>query len=601
MVDGKKTELHTTNYEPIIHNQKGMSVIEVVLAAAIFAIFASSAVRSLLQNYNANRTGAEYTVATQFASEGLEAVKSIKNKGYANLNAVNANTRGLTTTGNQWGFDVDGTNDTLVHNTTDNYIRTIKVDPVNRDGTPPAGNIAAAGTNDPDTKKITSTVTWNFSAGRSETLSLVTYLSDWIKPIVSGGPTMMAYSKTTSTPFYRTWNGTSWSGEGSAQVVGGNINYIVLKSSRTRNEAILGTLDSNGNIYGQVWNGTSWGSVQLMVNLGAANSTTRSFDIEYEKNSDRAVFVYPAGTGNIDFAYRTWDGTGSWSAASSTITTPPTTAIVRWIDIAQNPLSASNDIAMIMSDNSAGVYGMLWNGTSWGNMGVATTWDTASIATKKVTDVAYEQLSGHPLFIWGDTVATDQYYRTWNGTSLTGNTLLDIPASGGVANWIELVSRPDSDELMYGVLDAGADLNTRKWSGSAWDAAAQHAEHTAGAENVTSMPFDIVWETFSANPGKAWLMFGDGTRVTKKQWSGTAWGAGSVLTGSDDTSFIRLKAVPATGEIFAGIYESATSSTDDIHETNLTGGSTNWSAQSTIWAGPISAEPVHFRIDIAAP
>jgi hypothetical protein len=89
--------------------------------------------------------------------------------------------------------------------------------------------------------------------------------------------------------------------------------------------------------------------------------------------------------------------------------------------------------------------------------------------------------------------------------------------------------------------------------------------------------------------------------VQKKQWSGTAWGSASTLTTSDDTSFIRLKADPVSGAIFAGIYEDSTSATDDIWESRLTGGGTVWSAKNTIWGGATSATPVYFRIDIATP
>jgi len=235
-------------------------------------------------------------------------------------------------------------------------------------------------------------------------------------------------------------------------------------------------------------------------------------------------------------------------------------------------------------------------------MGNSAVWDaTASVATRKAISVTYEQASGRAMFMWGDSVATDQYYRIWNGSSLTANALLDIPAAGGVVSWSQLTSRPNSNELMYGEVDAGADLNTRKWSGSAWDTVTQHPEHSAGVENITSMVFDIVWETHSANPGKAWLLMGNGNVVQAKQWSGTAWGSASTLTGSDDTSFIRLKADPVSGAIFAGIYEDSTSATDDIWESRLTGGGTAWSAKNAIWGGATSATPVYFRIDIAIP
>lgn len=574
--------------------QQGFSVIEVILASALFVIFATAAISSLLQGYDLNRLGAEETVATQFATEGMEAVRSIKNQSFSNL--ANSTGTGVTKPSVSWEFG--GANNTLLHNSTDNYVRVITIADVKRDV---SGNIVQEGGNlDPMTKKITSTVSWKASAARNNSIVLSSYATDWKAPIVVGGPPMMAYSKTTSTPFYRTWDGSAWSAEGSAQVVGGNINYIVLKSSRTRNEAVLGTLDSNGNIYAQVWNGTSWGTPTPMANVGSANATTQSFDIAYEKSGDRLVMAYLPNATSVDFAYRIWDG-ATWSAAT-TIDTPPTTGIIKSIDMTQNPISTSNEIAMVMMDANIGVYGMVWTGSTWSNMGDAAVWDqTGSIATKKAVGVAYEQNSGRAMFMWGDSVATDQYYRIWNGSTLTSATLLNIPAAGDVVHWMKLVSKPNSDELLYGAVDTRSDLNTRKWSGSAWDTATQHAEHDASVENITSMVFDLIWETHTANPGKAWLLWGNGTAVSAKQWSGTAWGAATTLTGSDDTSFIRLKADPSSGAVFAGIYESAASTTDDIWESRLTGGGTAWSAKNTIWGGAVSAEPVFFRVDIATP
>jgi hypothetical protein len=408
---------------------------------------------------------------------------------------------------------------------------------------------------------------------------------------------MMAYSKTTTTPFFRQWTGSAWGAESSAQTVGGNINYIVLKSARTRDEAILGTQDSAGGIWIQVWSGTSWGN---RTQVGTGSTTTRSFDIAYEKNGDRAVIAYTATAASADFDYRTWNGTSLSSA--TTVTAPPTTGAINWIELRQNPLSASNDIALIMLDANIDVYGMVWNGTSWGTMGTAAVWDaTAATATKKTIDVEYEQTSGKAMFMWGDSVAGDQYYRTWNGTTLSAATQLTISTEGGIAEWIQLASRPNSNEIMLGVQDAGADLNTRKWSGSAWDTVTQHPEHDATLESITSRNFDIVWETYSGNAGKAWLMWGDGATITKNQWSGTAWGTASTLTGSDDTAFIRLRADPASGAIFAGIYEDSSSSTDDIWDSHLTGGSSTWNTKNIIWGGATGASPVFFRVDIATP
>lgn len=548
-------------------SQAGFSVVEVLLAATVFGFLVTAVAGAIIYGRASNADAGDHNRAMALAEEGLEAVRNIRDASFSNL-TNSSPTFGLVQSGGVW--TLSGTSDT-----TGIFTRTVTISTV-----------------DSTRKGVTVTVSWG-----SQQVSVTGRLSDWLAQIIIPGPIMMVYSKTTTTPFYRTWDGSAWSAEGSAQAVTGNINYVVLKSSRTRDEAILGTQTSTGGVYVQVWNGTSWGTPTL---VGTGPTTTRSFDIAYEKNGDRAIVAYSPTAASADFSYRIWNGTTLSSATS--VTAPPTTGAINWMELRQNPLTSSNDIAMIMLDANSDVYGMLWTGSTWSTMGTATAWDTsAATATKKTIDVEYEQTSGEAMFMWGDSVATDQYYRTWNGTTLSAATLLDIAAEGGVAEWIQLASRPGSNEIMLGVQDAGADLNTRKWSGTAWDTATQHAEHSAAVENITSRVFDIAWETHPSNAGDAWLMWGDGATVTKKQWASGAWGTGSTLTGSDDTSFIRLRADSASGAFFAGLYEDSTSTTDDIWESRLTGGSSTWTAKNSIWAGPTGATPVFFRIDIATP
>lgn len=560
---------------PPSSNQRGFLSIELLLAVAVFGMVTTALTGAIVYGRESTANAGVHNRGTFLADECMEATRNIANAAYSNLPA-SGSTQGFVQSGNQWAFsgtpsDTDGF-----------YTR--------------QASFTDAGTN---RKRITCTVSWPHGSTTSQ-VSLDTYLTNWTAattPPITPGPIMMAYSKTTTIPYYRIWDGTAWGAEASAQPVTGNINYIVLKSARTRNEAILGVQTSTGAIYVQTWNGTAWGN---LTQVGTGPTTTRSFDLAYEKNSDQALIVFSPSSGSADFSYRTWDGTTL--SGATLVTTPPTTGAINWMELRQNPLSTSDEIAMIMSDSTAAIYGMAWTGSGWSTMGTAATWDTlAASSSKKCIDVEYEQLSGKAMFMWGDAVATDQYYRTWNGTTLTAATLLDIPAEGGVAEWIQLAARPNSNEIMLGVQDAGADLNTRKWSGSAWDTATEHPEHSAAVENITSRVFDIVWETNAANAGKAWLLWGNGTAITTKQWTGAAWAGGSTLTGSDDTSFIRLRADSASGAVFAGIYEDSTSATDDIWESRLTGGSSTWTAKNTIWAGPTGATPVFFRIDIATP
>ncbi len=556
------------NKECLNTKKFGFSLVEVILANAVFALLLVGLVGIYLYGQESSMLAGNRNRAILMAEEGIEAVKNISDNAFANL--VDG-TYGLTTTTNQW--NLSGVSDVR-----DIFTRKIAISTV-----------------DSKRKNITSTVTWQQNLQRTGSVSTVTRLSNWTTTVSSRS--MMVYSKNTATPFYRLWNGTTWGAEQSATNVTGLIQYMVLKFAKNRDEAILGTITNSGDIQVQIWNGTTWSTVKTLANVGTTNDGYRGFDIEYETSGDRAIAVFN-NANSADPAYTIWDGV-SWTAVTS-ITDPLTTGAPLWIELARNPDSTSDEIAMVFSDANIDVYGMVWTGSAWSTMGTAAVWDaSAAIATEKIIDVAYEQSSGEAMFIWGDSVATDQYYRTWNGTTLSAATLLDISTSGGVANWIKLTPRPNSDELLYGVLDAGSDLNTRKWSGTAWDTVTQHPEHSAAVENNSSQVFDIAFETYGVNAGKAYLVWGNGTTVSAKLWSSTAWGAAATLTGSDDTSYVVLHANPVSGEFFALIYENTTSATDDISEWRLTGGGATWSAETTIWAGPINtAEPVMFRVDI---
>lgn len=161
-------------------NEKGFSVIEVILAAALFIIFSTGAIVVILQGLDSNRLGEEQTVANQYAAEGIEAARSIRNSSYASL--VNTSGTGIASSSGVWVFL--GSN-----NVFGKYTRALKVEDVQRTG----GNIVASGgTIDPNTKKITSTVTWNFSSTRNNSVVLTTYLTNWRKTVKGSSPSLIA-------------------------------------------------------------------------------------------------------------------------------------------------------------------------------------------------------------------------------------------------------------------------------------------------------------------------------------------------------------------------------------------------------------------------
>jgi hypothetical protein len=392
----------------------------------------------------------------------------------------------------------------------------------------------------------------------------------------------------TTYPQYRRWTGSSWSSASSASGTNGELRHMVLKTSPKRDEAALVTLWNNGRVEAQIWNGTtsSWSGTQLLNTLNDANgnrdlqSLYRGFDIEYENTSGDLIVV--TGDGTADPNYHVWNGT-SWTGPVDI--NIPTTGRPNWIELASKPWT--DELAMILIDSNVDVYGMRWTGSAWDNMGTAAVWDaTGAIATEKSIDVAYETTSWDALFMWLDATSTDQYYRTYSGTTLSAATLLDNAQAWGIGNWMTLASNPTSwsDQIMFWVLDVSSDLNTFLWSGAAWSAV--HTEHTAGAETNASHAFHIAFETHSSNPNNAWLAYGDGATISRKRWSAGAWWAAT--TQGDDTDFVQLNAQPNSGAFFMMAYESSASVSMDITENRITGGGATFGTAAAVYSGPVA-------------
>jgi len=142
----------------------------------IFVILISSGAGFVLPSLQMNRLSGNVTDATLYAQEGIEAVRSIRNQGWNApfLGTICSGGCGISTGSGFWAWN--GGN-----NTKPPYTRVITVLDVLRDG---VGNVVASGgVNDPNTKKVTSTVSWSFTATRPQTVSLVTYMTNWRKAI----------------------------------------------------------------------------------------------------------------------------------------------------------------------------------------------------------------------------------------------------------------------------------------------------------------------------------------------------------------------------------------------------------------------------------
>lgn len=142
-------------------------MVEILLAITIFAIFSVGIFYLSIDVIQRDSKIELDTLALNYAQEGLEAVRNIRDRNFLIL--TNGD-HGLNFSNDSWSFieapeDIDGF-----------YSRRIVIEDVYRDS---FGNIASDGTFDPDTKKITAEVYWNLRGVFPRTASLYTYLSNW--------------------------------------------------------------------------------------------------------------------------------------------------------------------------------------------------------------------------------------------------------------------------------------------------------------------------------------------------------------------------------------------------------------------------------------
>src|SRR5882672_2011870 len=135
-----------------IKNQRGFSVVEVLLAAVVFGFLVTGLIGAIVYGRASSEAAGDRVQANLLAEEGIEATRNIGTAAYANL--VDG-TYGLVQSGNQW--TLSGSSDT-----SGIYTRQVV--------------IATAATN---RKSVTSTVTWPQSGGTTGSVTLTSRLVNW--------------------------------------------------------------------------------------------------------------------------------------------------------------------------------------------------------------------------------------------------------------------------------------------------------------------------------------------------------------------------------------------------------------------------------------
>ncbi len=528
--------------------QKGFSVIEVILAAAMFVVFATGAIVAVISGLNANRLGNEVTIGNQFNAEGMEAVRSIKNQSWSTFAAKgDAGNTGVTNGTGVWAFKASP--DLLPSD--NRFSRIIVVSCIQRDASGNiSGSIACSNVaRDDNTRKVVVTTSWNFNSARPESVVLTEYLTKWKSK--KGGMVVYGDGGTTTDAIkYRLLDGSAgtWNtAAATADVDAGSANKALrvarLYASSTRNEKILISRHYNGTaqfIYAQVFNGTTWGNVlQLSTWTAATFLDVQNFDGTYLNNGNFMV-IYSDNT--VIPKARIWDGT-TWQAQTS-LTTLGASQIPNYIVAAARP--SSNEVMAAFftqgaSATAANTITQYYNGTTWSAI---TSHGTTSITnTKRMVD-----------FIWSGNTPTIGALVFSNSTTDKTIRVRTGTASGGVFTWGTTgLSAAQTNNL--GSLNIAARPNTAN-------------EFVGCDKDAAATPLIICYRvTHAATP-----TFSAATTV-----------AAATDTGIERSFHTAYKSIASSGNIGLTVY-SNNSGTPQLKKFNA---STVWDASAT----PIATTP----------
>jgi type II secretory pathway pseudopilin PulG len=132
--------------------QKGVSIIEILLAISIFALLITVFVGAFLFGQDSSLLSGKINRGLFLAEQGLEAVRNIRDESFSNLiDGIH----GLNISDNQWVFS--GSQDT-----TDIFNRYIDISSI-----------------DSETKQVIANVSWQQNSQRPANISLLTHFTNW--------------------------------------------------------------------------------------------------------------------------------------------------------------------------------------------------------------------------------------------------------------------------------------------------------------------------------------------------------------------------------------------------------------------------------------
>lgn len=416
----------------------------------------------------------------------------------------------------------------------------------------------------------------------------------------TSGRALLVYSRGTTTNEigYKIWTfRTGWSTEYLLNLAytTGRVNWVCLASAPgTRSgtadddEIAMIYLDSNTDVHGYVWTGSSWSlmGVATVWDATAAIATEECITVAYEQQSGRAMFIWGDGTTDIN-NYRIWDG--NTLSALTTLTITAQGAVTNWVALKSNPIS--NELMYLVVDGASDLNTAYWSGSAWT---IHTEHDgTVDTNAQRCADFAWEPTGSKGLLCWG-TTAGFITYRTFTAPNTWGTITNVVMRSGAVARshpWVQLRTNPRSisgDIMILGAVAEATDLDLGaiSWNGTAFTVIGASTFST-DINVITRECFEIEFMNFG--PPTEFAVEVEFTGASNAgAWTQLVWTIDSAWTSSSVSVTLQLYnytlgSYPTSGNGYMNYTSSATANTDEIKNQTITENPTHFRNATGYW------------------
>ena len=341
---------------------------------------------------------------------------------------------------------------------------------------------------------------------------------DWDVTYINNTHAIVCYQDTVSSaniPLCRIWNtstqlwGTAFSGVTIAGTIGSirliddpNSNWVALMAKSTA---------SSNDVYGQFYNPNS-NKITNSLNLELTDGTCTfcfTYDGAWESSSGEflAVFYDTGATPDSLQMYNFSKSTG-WnpSTADSDAGQAPIVGtsnimgdnVNALVELESDPTPTSNKILLVFHGGS-NVGTRTWNGKGWDGSALGTDLDGSNAIGLTGTDlrmnVKYEQNGDQAIAVYADNT-NENFYNIFTVSTGAWGSATALPAHANATSFVQLDAAPGIDDIMLTVIGNStvtADVDTLRWSGTAWDAGYTNHEIRAREDGQSA------WFAFGAH------------------------------------------------------------------------------------------------------